>query len=781
MRRVTRRSFVKSAVGSSVALAVPRQLLCASADPSSAMPEDLTRWVDIFLGTGGHGHLFPGATMPFGMVQLSPDTGTSGWDHCAGYHYDDRSILGFSHTHLSGTGVGDMMDLLVVPSRGSVKTIPGDVDVPGSGYRSAFSHADETAEPGYYSVLLKDSGIRAELTATTRAGIHRYHFPADASCHFVLDLAHGFIDTPDDLPTKAGTSKVLSADIQVVGNDTLTGSRRCAQWAEGRYIYFAMRLSKPFASWAFLSEGKRQAESREAAGKSLQCVLHYPLEQSETILVKVGISAVSVQSAIRNLEAEIPAWDFNGVRDAAKKAWNRELARITIDTASTGEKKTFFTAMYHALQAPTTFDDVDGQYRGMDLKIHQLPPGGRNYSTYSLWDTYRALHPMYTLVQRERVPEMVNCLIRMAEQSPQGVPVWPLQGVETGCMIGFHSAPVIAEAYAKGIAGVDYGRAYHLWRQRAMVDDYRGLPAYRKLGFVPCDTDAESVSKTLEYAYDDWAVAHLAAAAGADEDAKVLRERSRNYKNVFDRSIGFVRGRMQDGSWANPFDPRGMGHSKKWRDFTESNSWEATFLNQHDVKEYMTLFGGKDAFVAKLDHLFHQSSDLPPDAPPDITGMVGQYSQGNEPDHHVAYLYAYAGMPHKTQAQVRSLLTTMYRDAPDGLAGNEDCGQMSAWYILSALGLYAVDPVSGNYVFGSPLFDAATLQLSNDKTLVIRAVGNHANRPYVRAVEWNGSPYSRSWIRHADLMDGGTLTFHMSEHPNKAFGASPGDRPPSFA
>jgi predicted alpha-1,2-mannosidase len=520
--------------------------------------------------------------------------------------------------------------------------------------------------------------------------------------------------------------------------------------------------------------------ARDASGKSIQCVLDYPLDQSELVLVKVGISAVDIEGASKNLEAEIPGWDFELVRGDARHAWQEELARISIETSNAETRKTFYTAMYHALLAPTRFDDVDGRYRGMDLTIRQLPEGAANYTTFSLWDTYRTLHPMYTLVQRDRLPEVVNSLIRMAEQSPQGVPVWPLQGVETGCMVGYHSAAVIAEAYVKAIPGVDYAHAYTLWRKRALVDDYRGLPAYRELGFVPCDKEPESVSKTLEYAYDDWAVAHLAGASGHESERDELRRRSRNYRNVFDRSIGFVRGRLADGSWASPFDPRGMGHSKQWRDFTESNSWEATFLNQHDVAEYMTLFGGETAFLGKLDRLFHQSSQLPPDAPPDISGMVGQYSQGNEPDHHAAYLYAFAGAPYKTQARVRSLLSTMYRDAPDGLAGNEDCGQMSAWYIMSALGIYAVDPVSGNYILGSPLFDSATLALGDGKRLTIRAVGNRPDRPYVAAVEWNDTPWSKSWIRHAELMAGGTLVFHMGEHPNKAFGAAEQDRPPSF-
>ena len=416
----------------------------------------------------------------------------------------------------------------------------------------------------------------------------------------------------------------------------------------------------------------------------------------------------------------------------------------------------------------------------MDLEVHTLPASGKNYSTYSLWDTYRALHPLYTLIQTERLPEMLNTMIRMAEQSPAGVPVWPLQACETGCMIGYHSAPVLAEAHAKGITGVDYKKAYELWRKRAFVDNYRGLVQYRDLGYIPCDQEEEAVSKTLEYAYDDWAVAHLARAAGALGDYHQLLERSRNYKNVFDSSSGFMRGRLANGKWADPFDPRGMGHGEKWRDFTESNAWQATFLNQHDVHEYMKLFDGEDGFVRKLDLLFNQSSDLPADAPPDIAGMVGQYAHGNEPGHHVAYLYSYAGASYKTQARARFLLETMHHNAPDGLAGNEDCGQMSAWYILNALGFYPVDPVSGNYVFGSPLFEQASIELGRGKQLLIETIGNGPDKPYIQNITWNGKPHTKSWFSHADIADGGKFVIKMGDKPNETFGAQAIDRPPSF-
>ena len=778
-RKVTRRAFVQAAALSSLAAAAkPDWQACElpAAGEKTAGKQGLTQFVDIFIGTGGHGHTYPGATVPFGMVQLSPDTWTGGWDHCSGYHHDDTSILGFSHTHLSGTGAADLLDVLLMPGTGPAQIDPGTPENPAGSYRSSFSHSQERAEPGYYSVFLKDYGIHAELTATARVGMHRYTFPADPTSHFVIDLAHGIIDPPRRMHTN-----VISSEIRIVRSDTVTGGRRVKEWAPGRSIFFAMRFSKPFTATEIFAESTPLGPLvREAQGTSLKCVVNCPSAKDEVIHVKVGISAVSVEGALKNLETEVPGWDFEAVHRAANEAWERELAKIAIETSRLDHKKIFYTALYHALVAPTLFSDVDGQYRGMDLEIHRLASGAKTYTTYSLWDTYRALHPMYTLVQTERLSDMLNAMILMAEQSPAGVPVWPLQAVETGCMIGYHSAPVLAEAYVKQIPGVDYAKAYALWRKRAMVDDYRGLGHYRGLGFIPCDLEDEAVSKTLEYAYDDWAVAHLARAAGAQEEYQQLLDRSRNYKNVFDPSITFMRGRFADHSWASPFDPRGMGHSKKWRDFTESNSWQATFLNQHDLYEYMKLFGGEKVFVEKLDALFNQCSDLPPDAPPDIAGMVGQYAHGNEPSHHIAYLYAYAGVPYKTQARVRMLLEAMYHNDPDGLAGNEDCGQMSAWYIMSALGFYAVDPVSGNYVFGSPLFDRATIALANGKALVIQAQENGPDKPYVQSVTWDGKPYTKSWFSHAQIAQGGTIVMRMGAQPNESFGLAAEDRPPSF-
>lgn len=770
---------------------------------SDASNEPLTSFVDVFVGTGGHGHTFPGATLPFGMVQLSPDTNDTGWDACSGYHQGDGSIMGFSHTHLSGTGGADMLDVLLMPAQGEVMLDPGargrpDINyhsrydlpskpgqpqqlpvdapiTPGPGYRSRFDPGEEHAVPGYYRVRLKDHDILAELTATERAGLHRYTFNQSGKGHLLLDFAHGYRDSPE-VPCK-----VTDAHLKLIGEDTVVGSRHVHQWANGRHIYFAMKLSRPFAQGTLYSDDKALASgSSEVQGKHLKTALYFDNPSSTPLLVKVGISGVDIDGAMRNLDAELPGWDFEQVRNQANAAWERELSRIRVDSPSLDIKRIFYSSLYHTMLAPTLFSDVDGRYRGMDMAVHTLPKGQHNYSSYSLWDTYRAEHPLLTLFQPERVPDLVNGLIRMAAESPAGPAVWPLQGIETGTMIGWHSASVIAEAQAKGFPGIDIEKAWPIYRKRAFDDDYRGLPWYRKLGYDASDKDAEAVSKTLEYCYCDWASARLADAAGATDDANALRHRSQNYANVFDKKLGFVRPRAADGSWLEPFDPRAVGHSKKWRDFTESNAWEATFLNQHDLYHYMALFGGPAAFENKLDELFNMSSALPGDAPPDIAGMVGLYAHGNEPSHHVAYLYAYTGAHYKTQARVRMLLDTMYKAAPDGLAGNEDCGQMSAWYVMGALGLYAVDPVSTHYVFGSPLLARAAINVGNGRRLIVETRGNAAQNRYIQSVSWNAKPWTRSWIAHKDLAAGGTLVFEMGAQPNTRFGAAMQDRPPSF-
>ena len=796
---VTRRRFLQGAATLPLLGCLDTALAQATAQicTPEACPAPLSTYVDVFVGTGGHGHTYPGATVPWGMVQLSPDTNDFGWDACSGYHEADGSIMGFSHTHLSGTGASDMLDVLVMPAQGPVLLDPGarglpdelyysrydaakhgsrlpGVAQPGKGYRSRFDKTSESAFPGSYRVHLTDHDIIAELTATARVGLHRYTFRRQGPAHLLVDLVHGYHDEAT-VPCK-----VSDATLKVIGDDTLVGGRRVHQWADGRYIFFAMKVSRPFTRAELYSEDKPLAVATDARGNHLKAVLHFDDASKAPLLVKVGISAVDIEGALRNLEAELPHWDFQRVQVAAMAAWEGELERIKVKSESEDFMKTFYSGLYHTLLAPTLSSDVDGRYRGMDLEVHTLPKGRHNYSTYSLWDTYRALHPLYTLFQPDKVPDLVQGLVRKANESPQGPTVWPLQGVETGTMIGYHSIAVIAEAQAKGFTGVDYAGAWSAYRRRAMSDDYRGLKSYRKLGYIPSDKEGEAVSKTLEYAYDDWAMAHFAEGLGEHADAGTLRERSRNYQNVFDRKLAFMRPRGADGKWLEPFDPIEMGHSDQWRDYTESNPWVATFLNQHDLYHYMAMFGGEVAFERKLDELFTTASTLPPNAPPDIAGMVGQYAHGNEPSHHIAYLYAYSGSHWKTQARVRMLLKTMYRAAPDGLAGNEDCGQMSAWYVLGALGLYAVDPVSANWVFGSPLVDHAEIDVGGGRKLIVEARNNGEDRVYVQSVTWNGKPWTKSWIAHAELAKGGTLAFEMGEKPNKQFGAASEDRPPSF-
>lgn len=772
---ITRRKFLGAATAASAAGLVDSTAIAKTLElavSGSSTTTDVTELVKIRIGTGGHGHTYPGATVPFGMVQLSPDTYNEGWDYCSGYHYSDSSIMGFSHTHLSGTGAADLLDFLLMPGTGPAKTVPGSRENPGEGYRSRFSHDDEVAEPGYYSVLLKDYGIRAELTATERVGFHKYTFPKSDSSHFILDLVH--VDSSSD-------KLVLWSNLKVVGNDTIVGGRSTDLWAKGREIYFAMKFSKPFSSAEIVSDDKRLGESvREAEGKALKCILHCQTNEGEVIYVKTGLSGVSAEGALKNLEAEVPGWDFNGVRSRAKSVWQRELSAIQIEGGSQKQKEIFYTSYYHALVSPTLFDDVDGRYRGMDGKVHQLLPGQHNYSTFSLWDTYRAAHPLYTLTQGKRVPGMVNCLIRMAEQSPGGMPVWPLHAKETFCMTGYHSVVVIAEAHAKGFEGIDFAKAYPMVRKRALEDDYQGFALYRKLGYIPCDQESESASKTLDYAYDDWAAAHLARVAGATADHAQLLKNAGNYRNLYDKATTFVHSRTMDGKWSEPFSPIELGYSKKWRDYTESNPWVTTFSVQHDPKGLAELLGGRQALIEKLDGLFSAPSDLPPDAPPDIAGLVGQYAHGNEPSHHIAYLYSYVGAPYKTQERVRSLLDTMYKNEPDGLAGNEDCGQMSAWFVMSALGFYSVDPVSANYVFGTPLFDRVRLRVDSGKELVVEAKRRSPEDKYIQSVEFNGKPYTKVWFNHSAISNGGHIVFTMGSEPNKEFGAGEDAAPPSM-
>jgi predicted alpha-1,2-mannosidase len=764
---IPRRTFLEGALAFSAAT-----LLADKLPAEQAGEEDLLQWVDPRIGTGGHGHCFPGAAVPFGAVQLSPDTYNDGWDWCCGYHVSDSSIMGFSHTHLSGTGCGDLLDFLIMAGTGPARIVPGTRENPDEGYRSRFSHEDEVISPGYYSVLLKDYGIRAELSASERAGIHRYTFRASRQAYLVLDLQHGYLG--------GGKPNVLSAELAHSSPATLAGGRVTRAWGEGRHSYFALEVSKVPDRVVFYQDDEETAYGKPLTGTNLKCVLHFSTTAGETILVKTGISGVSSGQAAKNLAAEIPAWDFDSVHAQARSRWARQIGKIRVTTANTTHKRIFYTALYHMSLGPTLFDDVDGQYRGMDQAIHTLPAGQHNYTTFSLWDTYRAAHPGYTLIEADRVPDFANTLIRMADQSPAGMPVWPLQGTETGTMTGYHSAAVIAEAVNKGFQGIDLELAYKVMMKRAMHDDYRGLSYYRTMHFIPADLEEESVSKTFEYCYDDWAIAHVARQLGKHDQAAMLVERSTYYRNYFDPPTGFMRPKLHDGSFTAPFNPIDLGHFSKWRDYTESNAWQTTFAVQHDPAGLIALFGGREPFVTKLDELFTTASTLPANAPPDIAGLVGQYAHGNEPSHHIAYLYVYAGQPQKTQARVRSLLETMYFDQPDGLQGNEDVGQMSAWYVLSALGFYPVDAVSGNYILGSPLFEHAIVDLGNGHTLEINVQRASPRDQYIHSFALNGKLQQRMWFQHAEIAKGGTLTLTMKATPNLVLGTAPASLPPSL-
>jgi predicted alpha-1,2-mannosidase len=728
-------------------------------------------WVEPRIGTGGHGHCFPGASLPFGAVQLSPDTYDDDWDWCSGYHISDTSIMGFSHTHLSGTGCGDLLDFLVMPGTGPAKIVPGTRANPESGYRSRFSHDDETMEPGYYSVLLKDSGIRAELTATARTGVHRYTFPRNEQAWIVLDLQHCY----------GGAKNVISAELSAPAPDTLAGGHVTSAWGANRHAYFSLQVSKtPDRIVFYQNDQEVPAPTGPLTGTNLKCVLHFTTKAREVVLVKTGISAVSAESAAANRQQEVAGWKFDDIRQQARAQWERQLGKIRVKSANASHKRVFYTSLYHMSLGPSLFDDVDGRYRGMDGQVHQLTAGRRNYTTFSCWDTYRAAHPAYTLLEPERVPDFANSLITMADQSPAGMPVWPLQGTETGTMTGYHSAAIIAEAIEKGFPGIDQELAYKCMMKRAMVDDYRGLGYYRKLHFIPADLEEESVSKTFEYCYDDWAIAHVARKLGHTGDAAFLVQRSTNYRNYFDPSVQFMRPKLADGSFTSPFNPIDLGHSDKWRDYTESNAWQTTFGVQHDAAGLIELFGGRAPFVAKLDELFTTASTLPANAPPDIAGLVGQYAHGNEPSHHIAYLYVYAGAPAKTQSRVRMLMETMYAPTPEGIEGNEDVGQMSAWYLLSALGFYSVDPVSGNYILGSPLFEHATVDLGQGRTLAIEVHRTDPAHAYIQSFALNGKTLNRAWFNHSEIAQGATLSFKMGPAPNPEFATAPEAAPPSL-
>ena len=742
MRRARRLALTAMKAIRHGAHAFPRILAAAAAVALLAVAapaaERLTSKVNPFVGTGGHGHTFPGATMPFGMVQLSPDTRLDGWDGCSGYHFSDTRVFGFSHTHLSGTGVSDYGDVLLMPGIGEVRLENGAGG--GPGYASSFSKATEEAAPGYYAVTLADSGVRVELTATERVGLHRYTFPAGAPAHVVLDLEH--------------RDEVLDAWMRFVGDREIEGFRRSRAWAADQRVYFVARFSRPFEERGSAEGGRKGFVRLGRAGGP--------------VVVAVGISAVSVEGARRNLDAEAADGDFDAARVGADAAWEHELGRIRVEGGTAEQQTVFYTALYHCLIAPNLFSDVDGAYLGRDLAPHRAE-GYRHHTVFSLWDTFRALHPLLAITHRERTSEFVRTFLAQYREGGR-LPVWELAANETDCMIGYHAAPVIADALAKGIGGFDPALALEAMVHSA-EQERLGIGAYRRLGYVPAEEEPESVSKTLEYAYDDWCVAEVARRLGRTDVAARYLDRSQGYRNVFDPATGFMRARME-GVWFAPFDPAEVNFN-----YTEANAWQYAFFVPHDMDGLVALHGGRERFAARLDALFAADSRLAGVQQADITGLVGQYAHGNEPSHHVAYLYAFAGQPWKTQRLVRRLLDEMYSARPDGLAGNEDCGQMSAWYVLSALGFYPVAPGTNQYVLGAPLFPKATIRLESGRELVVRAEGVSPRAVYVRSARLDGAPHTRAWIEHERIARGGELVFEMAEQPNTSWGTAPGDLP----
>lgn len=700
----------------------------------SVSAQDYTQYVNPFIGTGGHGHVFLGANVPFGNIQAGPTQKKQGWDWCSGYHYSDSTVIGFGQMHLSGTGIGDLGDVSLLPM-----TNPSQREV-------KFSHRAEYVRPGYYSVMLA-SGIRVELTATQRVAFHRYSFPADATKGYIaLNLAQGI-----------GWDKMTSCKFKQESDKTITGFRMSEGWAKDQRVYFVAEFSEPV---------KLEENERDTIGIFSVASTNQPL------LVKVGISAVSVENARENLQQELPGWNFASVVSKANADWNRELSKIAIKTQDECAKRIFYTALYHTMIAPSVFSDVNGEYRGADGKTHK--GDFTDYTTFSLWDTYRAAFPLMTLIQPEMQRDLAETMLHIFKQQGK-LPVWHLMGNETDCMVGNPGIPVLVDIALKGF-NVDKKAVFEAVKASAMRDE-RGMGLLKKYGYIPCDLDPEkeTVAKGLEYALADACIAKLAKQLGKTEDYKYFYKRSQSYRDFyFDKQTKFMRGVTSDHKFREPFDPFSTVHRQD--DYTEGNAWQYVWLVPHDVHGLVAAFGGEKPFVSKLDSLFIVNGDMGADASPDITGLIGQYAHGNEPSHHILYMYNYVGQPWKGAEKIRYVLANLYHDDFDGLSGNEDVGQMSAWYILSSVGFYQVDPAGGRYVFGSPLFDEATLNVGNGKTFRVVAHNNSSENKYIQSAKLNGKPYTRSYIDFKDIVRGGTLEFVMGNKPSQ-FGVKPSDRP----
>jgi len=689
--------------------------------------------VNPFIGTGGHGHTYPGATLPFGMVQLSPDTRLEGWDGCSGYHNTDSVIYGFSHTHLSGTGVGDYGDVLLMPTQGAFSFNNGAIMGVPYGYASPFQKKSEKAKPGYYEVRLDEHNIDVRLTTTTRVGVHEYTFKEKENSTIILDLLHRDI--------------LLKDSIRVVNKREVEGFRVSQAWASEQHVYFVAQFSRDYNGHTTDTSGSVAAFTFETAA-------------NEKIVVKVGISATSIEGARRNLEREAPHWDFEKYLNEAKSDWEIALNKIEIEDEDKDKKTIFYTALYHSMIAPNTFSDIDGKYRGMDQQIHESK--GTTYTVFSLWDTFRATHPLYTLIEQKKSNEFINTFLRQYQQGGE-LPIWELAGNYTGCMIGYHSVPVITDAYVKGIRDYDTELALEAMIHSAEQEKL-GLNAYKSKGFIAAGDEAESVSKTLEYSYDDWCIAQMAKGMGKENVFKVFVDRAQYYKNIFNPEVGFMQSKM-NGGWNNGFDPAEVNFN-----FTEANSWQYSMFAPQDISGLIDLYGGPEEFESKLDLLFSTEMELSGRHQVDITGLIGQYAHGNEPSHHMAYLYNYIGKPWKTQERIHQILNEQYTNQPDGLSGNEDCGQMSAWYVLSSMGIYSVTPGLDYYTIGKPHFSKASINLENGNHFMIKANNLSDKNIYIQSAKLNGEEFNQSYIRHNNITEGGELVFEMGATPNEDWG-----------
>lgn len=703
----------------------------------NSQPEQkwLTDYVNPLIGSGGHGHVFVGASVPFGMVQLGPTSISQTWDWCSGYHQDEASVIGFSHTHLSGTGIGDLFDVTVMPVTGKVIYARGNIEEPESGLWSMADRTQEIAEAGYYAVPLTRYGIKAELTATSRVGMHRYTFPEATDAAIVIDLQNG-----------GCWDRTTEAFMQAEGDNRIVGYRRSRGWAADQHVYFVAELSKPFSN--FTLNGPDNLYGR----------VSFATVQGEEVLMKVAISPVSIDGARLAIQSEMPGWDFDVTREDARRLWNNELGRIRIESPCDELKRVFYTAMYHTMMAPALFNDVDGKYRGADGNIYHSPTP--RYTNFSLWDTYRAKHPLMTIMQPEKAGQFVASMIDICDRQGN-LPVWHLWGNETNCMVGDPGIPVVADAIVKGIGGFDRERAFEAIKLTA-ANPERGKDLRHTYGYIPCNLFNEAVAYDMEYALADGAAANAAKALDRLEDYEHFTRMSHSYRTYFDPAIGFIRGVDDKGEFRTPFNPYYASHRAD--DYCEGNAWQYTWLVPHDMVEYAAMFGSREACIARLDSLFLAPSTIAGDPSPDISGMIGQFAHGNEPSHHILYLYAMLGESHKTARRVREVMKNQYHASPDGLSGNEDMGQMSAWYILSALGLYEVEPASGRYWFGSPIIDRAELTVEGG-TFSIIVINNSAENIYIKSAELNGQPYILPYINHSDIAMGGTLTLVMSNEP----------------